>query len=91
MVSATKRPQRAFQEGEVQDPGLEAVLGDYFDAQEEAKEPTRRLRMSKKALKQMVLDKGLLDRLLDGGELRVGPYVLSAMPLEGGPTEIPEW
>jgi len=32
-----------------------------------------------------------LDRILDGGFVRVGPYVLSGKTLEGGPVEIPEW
>jgi len=92
MVTATKQPQRAFDEHEVQDVGLEALLGDYFDAREAVADPAAWFRRAKKALKTAVAEKpGLLDRILDGGFVRVGPYVLSGKSLEGGPVEIPEW
>jgi len=92
MVSVAQQPQRAFEEHEVQDLGLEALLGDYFDAQAAAADPVKWLRRAKKALKTAVAEKpGLLDRILDGGFVRVGPYVLSGKSLEGGPVEIPEW
>jgi len=92
MVTATRQPQRAFEEHEVQDVGLEALLGDYFDAREAVADPAAWFRRAKKALKTAVGERaGLLDRILDGGFVRVGPYVLSGKTLEGGPVEIPEW
>jgi hypothetical protein len=92
MAIAKREPQRAFDEEEVQDSALEALLGDYFDAREAASEPGKWFRQAKKALKGYVGERpNLLDRLLDGGLLRVGPFVLAGKALEGGPTEIPEW
>jgi hypothetical protein len=92
MIHATEQPQRAFEEHEVQDLDLEALLGDYFDAQAAARDPGAWFRRAKKALKTAVSEKpGLLDRILDGGFVRIGPYVLSGRSLEGGPVEIPEW
>jgi len=92
MAIAKKEPQRAFDEEELQDSALEALLGDYFDAREAASEPGKWFRRAKKALKGYVGERpNLLDRLLDGGLLRVGPFVLAGKALAGGPTEIPEW
>lgn len=90
MVTATRRPQQSFTETQVNDPELEAMLGDYFDSREAAHEPAKRFRAAKKTLKEAVTEKGLLDRVLNE-EVRVGPYILSGRSLEGGPTEIPEW
>jgi hypothetical protein len=91
MVVPKKQPQRAFEEQEITDPGLEALLGDYFDTREMAAPAASAFRAAKKALKKYVGENGLLPRILDGGFVRVGPYVLSGKSLEGGPVEIPEW
>jgi len=91
MVGAKKQPQRAFEEQEISDINLEALLGDYFDTRETAAPAASAFRAAKKALKTYVGENGLLPRILDGGLVRVGPYVLTGKSLEGGPAEIPEW
>jgi len=86
-----KQPQRAFEEQEIKDPSLEALVGDYFDLQEKAAPTGSAFRAAKKALKKYVEGNGLTERILDGGLVRVGPYVLQGRSLEGGGFEIPEW
>jgi len=86
-----RQAQRAFGEQEIQDASLEALVGDYFDSRAVAAPVASAHRHAKKALKKYVEGNGLLDRILDGGLVRVGPYVLSGKSLAGGPVEIPEW
>lgn len=90
MVTATKQPQRAFVETEVNDPALEDIARRFYDWREAAREPSRNLRKAKKELKEAIAEKGLQDRVLND-RVRVGEYVISGSPMEGGPTEIPEW
>ena len=91
MVGLKEQPQRAFEEQEINDASLESLLVDYFDAREAAAPAASAFRAAKKALKSYVGENGLLPRILDGGLVRVGPYVLTGKSLEGGPVEIPEW
>ena len=91
MARVKKQPQQAFDEQNVPDASLEALLGDYHDAREAAAPAGRAFRAAKKALKEYVEGNGLLERILDGAYIRVGPYVLTARSLEGGGFEIPEW
>ena len=90
-MEAKRQAQRAFEEQEITDAALEALVGDYFDFREKASAPGSAFRAAKKALKKYVEGNGLTERILDGGLVRVGPYVLQGRSLEGGGFEIPEW
>lgn len=90
MVTATRDRQRAFQETEVHDDGLTAIVGEYFEARELAREPGKRFRKAKKGLKQAIEENGLTERVLKE-RVRIGEYIVTGTPAEGGPTDIPEW
>lgn len=90
MVTATRDRQRAFQETEVHDDQLEALAREHLEAQQVAREPSKRYRRAKKDLKAALQENGLMERIVEE-RVRVGEFVITGTPIEGGPTDIPEW
>ena len=91
MPTATRDRQRAFQETVLENPELEGLCEQYAESKATAAPANRKYRKAKKGLDKKMAELDLGKRLLDGERVRVGEYVIEGKPIEGGPTNIPEW
>lgn len=85
MVIAMRDAQIAFEEVVIHDTRLEQLVMDYVTARCAVREPAKLYRRLHKQLKKDLGEKAR------GKRLRLGNFIVTGTPIEGGDIEIPAW